>query len=114
MLKTASYDTTRTCRRNGKSFRCNKTTYTPITNEGEYIIDFTVYDAIKAGFDNIIFVIRKDIEDIFEDRIGAGLRKNEVKFTYVYQDRELPAGYEFLKIVFNLLGRYKPYYAPEK
>lgn len=70
---------------------------TPLTNEGEYIIDFTVYDALKAGFDNIIFVIRKDIEEIFEDRIGVRLRKNGVNFTYAYQERELPAGYEFPK-----------------
>ena len=55
---------------------------TPLTNEGEYIIDFTVYDAIKAGFDNIIFIIRKDIEDIFDERIGTRLRKKGVKFTY--------------------------------
>lgn len=70
---------------------------TPLTNEGEYIIDFTVYDAIKAGFDNIVFIIRKDIEDIFEERIGARLRKNGVKFSYAYQERELPKGYEFPK-----------------
>lgn len=70
---------------------------TPLTNEGEYIIDFTVYDAIKAGFDNIIFIIRKDIEDIFEERVGARLRKNGVKFSYAYQERELPEGYEFPK-----------------
>lgn len=70
---------------------------TPLTNEGEYIIDFTVYDAIKAGFDNVIFIIRKDIEDIFEERIGARLRKNGVKFSYAYQERELPEGYEFPK-----------------
>lgn len=70
---------------------------TPLTNEGEYIIDFTVYDAIKAGFDNIVFIIRKDIEDIFEERIGARLRKNGVKFSYAYQERELPEGYEFPK-----------------
>lgn len=76
---------------------------TPLTNEGEYIIDFTVYDAIKAGFDNIIFVIRKDIEDIFEDRIGDRLRKNGVKFSYAYQERELPEGYEFPK------ARVKPF-----
>jgi len=70
---------------------------TPLTNEGEYIIDFTVYDAIKAGFNNIIFIIRKDIEDIFEERIGAHLRKNSVQFTYAYQERVLPDGYEFPK-----------------
>lgn len=69
---------------------------TPLTNEGEYIIDFTVYDAIKAGFDNIIFIIRKDIEDIFDERIGTRLRKKGVKFTYAYQERVLPVG---LKIV---------------
>lgn len=70
---------------------------TPLTNEGEYIIDFTVYDAIKAGFDNIIFIIRKDIEDIFDERIGTRLRKKGVKFTYAYQERVLPVGYEFPK-----------------
>lgn len=70
---------------------------TPLTNEGEYIIDFTVFDAIRAGFDNIIFIIRKDIEDLFEERIGAHLRANGVKFSYAYQERELPEGYEFPK-----------------
>ena len=33
---------------------------TPLTNEGEYIIDFTVYDAIKAGFNNNIIKLRKE------------------------------------------------------
>ena len=70
---------------------------TPLTNDGEYIIDFTVYDAIKAGFNNIIFIIRKAIEDIFDERIGAHLRKNCVQFTYAYLARELPVGYEFPK-----------------
>lgn len=70
---------------------------TPLTNEGEYIIDFTVYDAIKAGFDNIVFIIRKDIEAAFEERVGSRLRKKGVKFTYAYQERELPEGYEFPK-----------------
>jgi surface protein len=65
---------------------------TPLTSEGEYIIDFTVYDAVRAEFNNIIFIIRKDIEDIFEERIGARLRKNGVKFSYAYQERELPEG----------------------
>ncbi len=68
---------------------------TPLTNEGEYIIDFTVYDAIKAGFNNIVFIIRKDIEEVFEERVGSRLRKNGVKFSYAYQERELPKGYEF-------------------
>lgn len=77
---------------------------TPLTNEGEYIIDFTVYDAIKAGFDNIVFIIRKDIEDIFEERIGNRLRKNGVKFSYAYQERELPEGYEFPKDRVKPLG----------
>ena len=72
---------------------------TPLTNEGEYIIDFTVYDAIKAGFDNIIFIIRKDIEDIFEERIGARLRKNGVKFSYAYQSASFPRAMSSRKTV---------------
>lgn len=68
---------------------------TPLTNDGEYILDFTVYDALRAGFDKVIFIIRKDIEMIFEERIGAKLRQNDVNFTYVYQENELPDGYIF-------------------
>lgn len=68
---------------------------TPLTNDSEYILDFTVYDALRAGFDKVIFIIRKDIEAIFEERIGTKLRQNGVNFTYAYQENQLPYGYIF-------------------
>ena len=33
---------------------------TPLTDDGEFIIDFTVYDAVKAGFDKVIFIIKEE------------------------------------------------------
>lgn len=68
---------------------------TPLTDENEYILDFTVYDALRAGFDKIIFIIRHDIEELFEERIGKRLRSSGVKFTYAYQENKLPNGYTF-------------------
>lgn len=68
---------------------------TPLTDENEYILDFTVYDALRAGFDKIIFIIRHDIEELFEERIGRRLRISGVKFTYAYQENKLPDGYIF-------------------
>ena len=41
---------------------------TPLTDDGEFILDFTVYDALKAGFDSVIFVIREEHKDIFEEK----------------------------------------------
>ena len=38
---------------------------TPLTKEGEFIIDFTVYDAICAGFDKIVFIIKKENLELF-------------------------------------------------
>ena len=39
----------------------------PVGPNGEVILDFSVYDAVKAGFDKVIFIIRKDIEKDFRD-----------------------------------------------
>ena len=68
---------------------------TPLTREGEYILDFTVADAMRAGFDDVIFVIRRDIEALFEERIGVRMRQKGVKYSYAYQENELPEGYVF-------------------
>ncbi|WP_434309596.1 nucleotidyltransferase [Hominifimenecus sp. rT4P-3] len=60
---------------------------------GELIIDYSVYDAKEAGFETVIFIIRKDIEADFRERIGCRIEKYmDVK--YVYQDiQDLPAGF---------------------
>ena len=44
---------------------------TPLTDDGEFIIDFTVYDAVKAGFDKVIFIIKEENLELFEQTIGS-------------------------------------------
>lgn len=66
----------------------------PVGTSGEIILDYSVYDAIKAGFKKIVFIIRKDIEADFKEVIGERLSKF-VEVEYVIQDLEdLPEGYE--------------------
>lgn len=63
----------------------------PITEDGKVILDFSVYDAMKAGFTKIVFVIRKDMYADFKSLIGDRIAKR-VKVVYVIQDETvLPA-----------------------
>lgn len=65
-----------------------------MTDEGETIIDFSVYDAIKYGFNKVIFIIRKDIEEDFKNIIGNKISKH-VNVEYAYQElSDLPEGFE--------------------
>lgn len=61
----------------------------PVGMHGELIIDYTVHDAIKAGFNKIIFVIRRDIEADFRERIGTRVEhvcgRLGVKVCYAFQ-----------------------------
>ncbi len=79
---------------------------TPVTPEGEFIIDFSVYDAIKSGFDRIIFLIKREHERDFEETISRRIRGSrmgkEAEICYAYQDPE-PFGAE------NPEGRTKPW-----
>lgn len=60
---------------------------------GEIIIDYSIYDALRAGFDKIIFIIRKDIEEEFKEVIGNRIEKI-AKVQYAYQDlNDLPEGF---------------------
>ncbi len=76
---------------------------TPLTDEGEFIMDFTIYDAILAGFDKFVIIIKEENEALFEEKFGARLRKNGVNIRYAYQKQELPAGFEVPA------GRVKPF-----
>lgn len=59
---------------------------------GELIIDYSIYDAIKAGFNKVVFIIRRDIEIEFKKSIGDRLSKF-INISYVYQDNDnLPEG----------------------
>lgn len=62
-------------------------------DNGYTIIDYSIYDAIKAGFNKVIFIIRKDIEEDFKEIIGNRIEKI-VEVEYAYQDMDLPKGFE--------------------
>ena len=62
---------------------------TPLTDDNEFIIDFTVYDAVRAGFDKIIFIIKEENLELFEATIGARVRKSGVKIGYAFQKQEI-------------------------
>ncbi len=65
----------------------------PVGPSGEIIIDYSVFDAIKAGFSKVVFIIRKDIEKDFKDVVGDRL-KGHIDIEYVYQDvNHIPRGY---------------------
>lgn len=66
----------------------------PVGPKGEIILDYSVYDAIRAGFDKVIVIIRKDIEAEFKKVIGKRLEKH-IEVDYVLQDIDLlPEGFE--------------------
>ena len=45
----------------------------PISKAGEFIIDFSVYDAIKCGYDKVVFIIKRDLYETFKETIGSRL-----------------------------------------
>lgn len=72
-----------------------------VDNKGHIIMDYSVHDAIEAGFNHVVFIIRKDIEKEFKEVIGDRIEKvcqeNHVNVEYVFQDindipGELPEG----------------------
>ena len=65
----------------------------PVGPSGEIILDYSVYDAIEAGFQKVVFIIRKDIEEDFKKIIGNRMEK-QIEVEYVIQDiDDLPEGY---------------------
>lgn len=80
----------------------------PVGPGGEIIMDYSVHDAIEAGFTRIIFIIRHDILDAFRaaigDRIEAVCAEKGVRVDYAFQEfDDLPEGYAFPE------GRGKPW-----
>ncbi len=65
----------------------------PVGPNGEFIIDYSVYDCIRAGFDRIIFIIKEENLEVFEETIGSRI-KGDVKIEYAFQNSEdLPDGF---------------------
>lgn len=75
----------------------------PVGNHGQLIIDYSIYDARRAGFETVVFVIKPEIEADFKAAIGDRLSKvMEVKYAYQLKE-DLPEGYAVPE------GRAKPW-----
>ena len=75
----------------------------PIGSEGSLIIDYSIYDAVQAGFNKVVFIIKKQDEEAFRNAIGNRI-ESKVNTEYVFQDiNNIPEGYEVPE------GRIKPW-----
>lgn len=75
----------------------------PIDDQGHKIIDYSVYDAKLAGFEKVIFIIKKSIKEAFDQAVGSRLKKY-IDVEYAYQDlNDIPSGYTVPE------GREKPW-----
>ena len=65
----------------------------PIDEYGNFIIDYSIYDAIKEGFTKVVFIIKKENYDIFRETVGARVEKY-IDVEYAFQELDkLPEGY---------------------
>ena len=75
----------------------------PVDKEGDIIIDFSIYDAVQAGFEKVVFIIKKENETDFRAAIGDRMSKH-VQVEFVFQDlHNLPEGFAVPE------GRVKPW-----
>jgi len=66
---------------------------TPVDAEGHFIIDFSLHDAWRAGFRRVVFIIKRELEEAFRERIGNRMEQY-FHVDYVFQElNELPEGY---------------------
>jgi hypothetical protein len=75
----------------------------PMGPNGETVLDYSVFDALRAGFGKVVFVIRRDFEDVFRQQVGAKF-EGKITVEYAFQDlHDLPAGFSVPE------GRTKPW-----
>ena len=66
----------------------------PVGPHGEVVLDYSVYDAIRAGFGRVVFIIRRDLEDAFRSALGTRY-EGKIEVSYVFQELDaLPEGFE--------------------
>ena len=76
----------------------------PVGVQGEAILDYSIYDAHRAGFDTVVIIIKKAIEKDFMETVGKRLKNAPVEIRYAFQElNKLPAGYTVPE------GRTKPW-----
>lgn len=65
----------------------------PFGPSGEFLIDYSIYDAIKAGFNKVVFIIKEENYDIFRETVGSRI-EGKIKVEYAFQKIEdIPDGY---------------------
>ena len=75
----------------------------PIDKDGNFIIDYSIYDAIREGFDKVVFVIKEENYDIFRETVGKRI-EGRIKVEYAFQKiDDIPEGYSVPE------GREKPW-----
>ena len=75
----------------------------PVGPNGEFIMDYSIYSAIKYGFNKVVLIIREEYLDLFKETIGKRL-EGKIKVAYVFQKLDdIPEGFEVPK------GREKPW-----
>lgn len=75
----------------------------PVDEQGHKIIDFSIYDAKQAGFEKVVFIIKKEIEEDFKELVGKPISRH-MEVEYVIQDiTDVPAGFTIPE------GRVKPW-----
>ena len=75
----------------------------PVDQEGHIIMDFSIYDAKKAGFEKVVFIIKKENERDFKEAVGRRIEK-VMETAYVYQELDrIPEGFDIPE------GRVKPW-----
>lgn len=75
----------------------------PLGPGGEFLVDYSIYDAIRAGFDHVVFVIKEENLELFRETVGKRI-EDKVRVDYAFQKLEdIPAGFSVPE------GRVKPY-----
>jgi len=75
----------------------------PIDEYNNFIIDYSIFDAVRYGFDRVVFIIKKENYDIFKETVGKRV-ESRIKVEYVFQEMDdLPEGYTVPE------GRVKPW-----
>ena len=69
----------------------------PIDNNGNFIIDYSIYDAIQAGFDKVVFIIKEENLELFKNTVGKRIEK-QIKVEYAFQNLNSYVPNEYLNI----------------
>ena len=66
----------------------------PVDAKGRIIMDFSIFDAKRAGFEKVIFIIKKEQEDLFREAVGDRVSEY-MEVSYAYQEiNNIPAGFQ--------------------